>query len=133
MLTCIINQRTLGAMVKMRDALYDLVPFVQFKKREKHQWRSVTFSKGAKVTKVTLLHWVFFKFLKLYKWYQIAQLITNVNESCLTTFTQQERQTGRKRIRNETTIFSEWLFVFILFKNYVKIIKERKLSEELST
>ena len=27
------------------DALRDLVPFVQFKKREKHLWRSVTFSK----------------------------------------------------------------------------------------
>ena len=27
------------------DALRDLVPFVQFKKREKHPWRSVTFSK----------------------------------------------------------------------------------------
>ena len=28
-----------------RDALHDLVLFVQFKKREKHPWRSVTFSK----------------------------------------------------------------------------------------
>ena len=27
--------------------LRDLVPFVQFKKREKHPWRSVTFSKVA--------------------------------------------------------------------------------------
>ena len=27
------------------DALRDLVPFVQFKKRKKHPWRSVTFSK----------------------------------------------------------------------------------------
>ena len=27
------------------DALRDLVPSVQFKKRGKHQWRSVTFSK----------------------------------------------------------------------------------------
>ena len=27
------------------DALRDLVPFVQFKKREKHPWRSITFSK----------------------------------------------------------------------------------------
>ena len=25
-------------------ALHDLVPFVQFKKREKHPWRSVTFN-----------------------------------------------------------------------------------------
>ena len=28
-------------------ALRDLVPFVQFKKREKHSWRSVSFSKVA--------------------------------------------------------------------------------------
>ena len=27
------------------DALHNLVPFVQFKKREKHTWRSITFSK----------------------------------------------------------------------------------------
>ena len=27
------------------DALPDLVPFVQFKKREKQPWRSATFSK----------------------------------------------------------------------------------------
>ena len=27
------------------DALPDLVPFAQFKKREKHPWRSATFSK----------------------------------------------------------------------------------------
>ena len=26
------------------DALRDLVPFIKFKKREKHTWRSVTFS-----------------------------------------------------------------------------------------
>ena len=29
------------------DVLRDLVPFVQFKKREEHPWRSVTFSKVA--------------------------------------------------------------------------------------
>ena len=29
------------------DALCDLVPFVQLKKREKHSWRSFTFSKVA--------------------------------------------------------------------------------------
>ena len=28
-------------------ALRDLIPFLQFKKREKHPWRSVTFSKVA--------------------------------------------------------------------------------------
>ena len=32
-------------ILSMCDALRDLVPFVQFKKREKHPWRSVTYSK----------------------------------------------------------------------------------------
>ena len=38
--------------------LRDLVPFVQFKKREKHPWMSFTFTSP----------WVFFTFCKLYKW-----------------------------------------------------------------
>ena len=32
---------------KICGALCDLVPFVQFKKREKHTWRSVNISKVA--------------------------------------------------------------------------------------
>ena len=32
-------------MLTKCDALRNLVPFVQFKKREKHPWRSITFSK----------------------------------------------------------------------------------------
>ena len=31
--------------MQIRDALRDLVAFAQFKKREKHPWRSATFSK----------------------------------------------------------------------------------------
>ena len=50
------------------DALSDLVPFVQFKKREKHPWRSVTLSKIAGFT-----------FFKLYKWYQIAESISYIH------------------------------------------------------
>ena len=33
--------------LRICDALRDYVPFVQFKKREKHPWRSVTFNKVA--------------------------------------------------------------------------------------
>ena len=44
------------------DALRDLLPFVQFKKREKHTWRSVTF-KAATSLKVTPLHGCFSRFL----------------------------------------------------------------------
>ena len=36
-------------------ALHDLVPFVQFKKREKHPWRSFEFSKVAGLKPATLL------------------------------------------------------------------------------
>ena len=42
--------------------LRDLVLFVQLKKREKHSWRSVTFSKVAGL-KVTLHHECFSRFL----------------------------------------------------------------------
>ena len=54
------------------DALGDLLPFVQFKKRKKHPWRSVTFSKSAGfscrlkpafLVKVTLLHGCFSRFV----------------------------------------------------------------------
>ena len=55
--------------------LLDLVSFVQFKKRQKHQWKSVTFSKVAG-SKSNTPPSVFFMFFKLYKWYQIAQSIT---------------------------------------------------------
>ena len=61
------SQKTL-----MCGALRDLVPFVQFKKREKHPWSSVNFSK------INTPPWLFFTFFKLQKWYQIAQRITNV-------------------------------------------------------
>ena len=58
-------------------ALRDLLLFVQFKKREKHPWRSVNFSNN--FTKINTPPWVFFTFLKLYRWYQIVQNITNVH------------------------------------------------------
>ena len=50
------------------DALRNLVPFVQFKKPEKHSWRSVNFSKvagfkPATLLKLTLLHGCFSRFL----------------------------------------------------------------------
>ena len=68
------SQKVLSSIIC--GALRDSVPFVQFKKREKHSWRSVNFSKVAGFTKINTPLWVFFTFLKLYKWYQIAQRIT---------------------------------------------------------
>ena len=52
--------------VNVCHVLRDLVQFIQFKKREKHQWKSITFSKVAgypeTLLKVTLLHGVFHLF-----------------------------------------------------------------------
>ena len=49
------------------DALHDLVPFVQFKKRGKHSWRSVTFSKvtgfSLRLYRSNTPPWVFSRFL----------------------------------------------------------------------
>ena len=49
-------------------ALRDLVPFVQFKKREKHPWRSVTFSKvaGFSLQKKLLLKMLFLKISQIH-------------------------------------------------------------------
>ena len=55
--------------------MYDLVPFVQFKKREKHPWRSGG-GLACKFTKSNTPPWVFFTFFKLLKWYQIAQSVS---------------------------------------------------------
>ena len=49
--------------LRICGALRDLVLFAQFNKREKHPWRSVTFSKPATLLKVTLLHGCFSRFL----------------------------------------------------------------------
>ena len=57
--------------IERKLILYNSVAFVQFKKREKHPWRSVTFSKAASLacnsTKSNNSPWVFFTFSKLYK------------------------------------------------------------------
>ena len=45
----------------MCGALRNLVPFVQFKKREKHPWRSVNLVKLQ--AKINTAPWVFFTFL----------------------------------------------------------------------
>ena len=54
----------------MCDALRDLAPFIQFKKREKQPWRSLNFNKvaGLKPTtllKLTFLHGCFSRSLNL--------------------------------------------------------------------
>ena len=56
--------------------LLDLVPSVQFKKHEKHPWRSVTFA--CNFTKGNTPPWLFFTFFYLLKWYEIVQRVTYV-------------------------------------------------------
>ena len=63
------NDNILSSHLNKCGALHNLVPFVQFKKREKHPWRSVNFSKvaclkPATLLKLTLLHGCFLGFLK---------------------------------------------------------------------
>ena len=58
------------------DVLRNLVPFVQFQKREKHPRWSPKEAEDCNFTKSNTPSWVFLTFLKLYKWYQIAQSIT---------------------------------------------------------
>ena len=64
-----LNQKTIAETTidSECDVLRDLVPFVQFQKREKHPWRSVNFSKVADFSlqlysKVTFLHECFSRF-----------------------------------------------------------------------
>ena len=54
--------------------LRNLAPFAQFKKRENHPWRSVSFSKVR--VKSNTPPWVFFMLFNLNKRYQIAQNMT---------------------------------------------------------
>ena len=52
-----------GLVSHICGALRDLVAFVQFKKREKHPWRNVNFSKVAGLKLQALLHGCFSRFL----------------------------------------------------------------------
>ena len=44
---CEFKTAQIAITLTIWDALRNLVLFVQFKKREKHRWMSVTFSQGA--------------------------------------------------------------------------------------
>ena len=64
------------------DALHDLIPFVQFKKREIHPWRGDLFVKlqalSYNFTKSTTPPRVFFTFFKLDKWYKITHSVSYI-------------------------------------------------------
>ena len=104
--------------LKKCDALRDLVPFVQFKKREKHPWRSVTFS--TTLLRVTLLHGCFSRFLNC----------KNGTKSRKTsTFLRQNRKTGKVRKQSFTsrTIFLQTTQTLtIVCVNFYKIILRKQ-------
>ena len=68
----------MSIIIEIYDVLRDLVPFVRFKKLEKHPYRSVTF------TKSNTPPWVFFTFFKLYRWHQITENVSNFNDNANT-------------------------------------------------
>ena len=63
------------------------MPFVQFRKREKHSVGVLLLVKfqaeACNFTKSNTRPWAFFRFFKLYRWYQIAQTIPNVSKFIL--------------------------------------------------
>ena len=61
--------RIINLINKHMWRLCDFVPFMQFKKREKHLWKNFTFSKVCNFTKSNFSPWMFSRFLTLYKWY----------------------------------------------------------------
>ena len=67
------------------DALGDLVPFVQFKKRKKGVLLLVKLQAlaGLNFTKSNTPPWVVFTFFKLHKWYQVAQNITYIDSKLM--------------------------------------------------
>ena len=71
--------------------MHDLVPFAQFKKREKHPWMSVT------LLKLTLLHGCFSRFLYCTngtKSRKASHIIKNVNDKYLLIFVEKKNFYG---------------------------------------
>ena len=68
------------------DVLRHLVPFVQFKKREKYPWRCVTFDKVAGLSLQLYLKYHSsmgaFHVFKFYKWFQMTQSVSYCFSSC---------------------------------------------------
>ena len=71
--------------ISICDALGNLVPFAQFRKRENTHGEVLCLVKlqteACSFTKRDTSPWVFFTFFKLNKWYQFAQSSTYINQS----------------------------------------------------
>ena len=88
------------------DTLHDLIPFVQFKKRDKHSWRTVTFSKVAGL-KVTLLLWCFSRFLNCTNSSKSRKTSIYVIRRYYNVYTQE----GNKNKNNELEDFQYFLII----------------------
>ena len=92
------------------DALRGLVPFLQFKKREKHSWRSATFSKVAECFSRFSSIGVFYVF-------KVVQMVPNRAK---------HRIYQRKKNVNIISIFAYFILstlIFIVFSTLCKINK----------
>ena len=90
--------------------MHDLVPFVQFKKREKHPWRSVTFSKvagyePATLLKLTLLHGCFPRFSNCINGTKSRSVSHILDETFLVSL-----QCLRNRLRHKYIILREYSY-----------------------
>ena len=107
-----------------------MVPFVQFKKREIHPWRSVTFIKVAEpafLIKVTLLHGCFSRFLNCINGTKSrnashdsysgnAEAKTKNKNSCFRKCRWREKYSpGRTQINFFKSIFRRYSFLFFSF------------------
>ena len=107
-----------------------MVPFVQFKKRETHPWRSVTFIKVAEpafLIKVTLLHGCFSRFLNCINGTKSrnashdsysgnAEATTKNKNSCFRKCRWREKYSpGRTQINFFKSIFRRYSFLFFSF------------------
>ena len=104
------------------------------KKRNKHPWRIVIFSKvgrwGLQFTKCNTRPWVFHTFLILYKWSQIAQSITYVLSPWL--YTSVMRRINKFQLHS---ISCKWCYKQHLRQShpqfFLAILKWHKIYENL--
>ena len=88
-------------------ALRDLVPFVQFKKRGKHPWRTVNFSKVAGLKSVTLL-----KLTPIHRCF--SRFLNNANDT---------------KSRNAPHIFSKTALTFCCYNTAGKLQHRRNFAD----
>ena len=93
------------------DALRDLLPFIQFNKREKHL-------ENCYFEESNTSPWVFFMFFKLHKWYQITQSVSYTN------FEEKNKTCGLKNTSLRLFIH----YGFFVIRSSMKLSSHQKCS-----